>query len=212
MTTRARARRGLRVGRLTVGAAVFASALLIVGCGGSGDQRAGSAQFAGGAVSPVKPAPPLHLRDQKGQAVDLSQFRGKAVLVTFLYTRCPDICPLITGNLHAAQERLGSAATELQILAVSVDPRGDTPVAVTRFLRRHQMTGRMEWLTGSRPELERTWARWGVAAKVPKDDPELVEHSGQIFGIDANGQIRTVYPPNFEPEQIVTDVPKLAAG
>ena len=89
-------------------------ALLLAGCGGSGSSssQAGvsgsqsastSAKYAGVAAAPSKPAPPLTLRDSLGHPVNLDQYRGKAVLVTFIYDHCPDVCPIIVGNLHTAQ-------------------------------------------------------------------------------------------------------------
>ena len=88
------------------------------------------------------------------------------MLVTFLYTNCPDICPLITSNLRVAQNLMGPrTASKVQIIAVSVDPRGDTPKAVAAFLARHEMTGRMQYLIGSAPELARVWKAWGVGSR-----------------------------------------------
>jgi protein SCO1/2 len=192
---------------LTTGALIA-----LAGCGDQSGTTDSGAAFAGQEVTPPKPAPPLQLTNYQGQAVNLDQFQGKAVLVTFLYTHCPDVCPVIVGNLHAAQKELGAEAEKVQIIAVSVDPKGDTPRTVTAFLKDHQMTGRMDWLIGSRPELERTWKAWGIATHVPKKTPEFVEHSAEIFGIDASGDIRTLYPANFKPAQIVNDVPLLAGG
>ena len=94
-----------------------------------------------------------------------NQFRGKAVLVTFIYDHCPDVCPLTVEYLREAQARLGSKARDLQIIGVSVDPRGDTPKSVQTFLREHRMTGRMEYLLGSRPQLEKVWQAWNILAK-----------------------------------------------
>jgi protein SCO1 len=186
------------------------------GCGSSSSSRSGSNAGAladrlhGVPTSPPYAAPPLRLRNYTGSEVDLRSFRGKAVLVTFLYTRCPDVCPLIVGHLHTALRELGPRAKDLQIIAVSVDPRGDTAKTVAKFLREHQMTGRMKWLIGSRAQLERTWKTWGIAAKVPKHNPELVEHSAYVFGIDASGKVETLYSGNFKPGAIVQDVPLLA--
>ena len=73
------------------------------------------------------------------------------------------------------------------------------------------MTGKMEYLIGSRPQLERTWKAWGIATHVPKKKPDLVEHSAEIFGISGSGKITTIYPSNFKPAEIVHDVPLLAA-
>jgi protein SCO1/2 len=162
-------------------------------------------------VNPPMPERPLILKDHLGRRVNLASYRGKAVLVTFIYTHCPDVCPLIVGHLHSVQEQLGPRAMKLQIVAVSVDPKGDTPKTVATFLGNHQMTGRMEYLIGRRPQLERVWKSWGILTKADPRSPDAVEHSAQIFGISASGQIRTFYPPNFKPADVVADVPLLAA-
>jgi protein SCO1/2 len=143
--------------------------------------------------------------------VDLKQFRGKAVLVTFIYTHCPDICPLIVSHLHAAQAELGPEAGKLQIIAVSTDPRGDKPKAVAAFLKKHEMTDRMEYLVGSEKQLERVWADWNIIAKPSPTGRDRVEHSALIYGVSAGGKITTLYPSNFSPSQIVHDVPLLAS-
>ena len=194
--------------------------LLLVGgagCGGSGSaspKTSTSADFAGTRANPPKPAPPLALRDSLGHPVNIDQYRGKAVLVTFIYDHCPDVCPIIVGNLHTAQNELGPEANKLQIIAVSVDPKGDTPQTVKAFLKDHQMTGRMEYLIGSRPQLEHAWSDWNIVAKSSptRKIPDAVEHSALIYGISASGKITTLYPANFKPEQIVHDVPMLAAS
>jgi protein SCO1 len=203
-----------RASRPGIAAAVAVAALAagLSACGGSsssGDSP--KPQFAGITAKHPYPAPPLRLDDSLGKAVNIDQFRGKAVLVTFIYTHCPDVCPLIVGHLHAAQDELGKEAKKLQIIAVSVDPKGDTPKTVKAFLAQHQMTGRMQYLIGSRPQLERTWKAWNIGANVNKRNPDVVEHSAEVYGIDANGKITTLYPANFKPATIVHDVPLLAS-
>jgi protein SCO1/2 len=200
---------------------VFAVTLVLLavvgaatGCGGSGSSStSGDASFAGQTLKPTKATPPLQLKDSLGHPVNINDYRGKAVLVTFIYDHCPDVCPIIVGNLHAAQSTLGAEAGKLQIIAVSVDPKGDTPKTVKGFLEQHQMTGRMEYLIGSRPQLEKTWSNWGVVSKSTptKGTPDAVEHSALIYGISGSGRITTLYPSNFKPSQIVHDVPLLAS-
>lgn len=92
-------------------------------------------------------------RRDLGDRVVLSDLRGKAVLVTFLYTHCVDVCPLITANLRIVLQRLGPQERKVEIVAVSVDPRGDTRQSVATFLAAHHMTGRMKYLIGSAHEL-----------------------------------------------------------
>jgi len=196
---------------------LFCAALAAVGCGGGSDATTGGAhsatngsgKFAGAEASPPKPAAPLKLDDSLGHPVDLTEYRGKAVLVTFIYTHCPDVCPLIVSHLKTAQALLGQKADGLQILAVSTDPRGDTPKTVGAFLHDHGMTGRMRYLIGDRDELGRVWKNWEIVARPDKAGRDLVEHSALVYGIGADGRITTLYPANFSPAEIVHDVPLL---
>jgi protein SCO1/2 len=169
------------------------------------------AGFFGTLTVPSKPAPAIELRNYLGRPVTLAEYRGRAVLVTFIYTHCPDVCPLITSNLRVAMNQLRGQASRAQIIAVSVDPRGDTPAAVAGFLRAHGMVGRMQYLIGSPAELARTWAAWSVGSKREVGQPDLVEHSALIYGVSASGRMTTIYPATFEPGDIVHDVPKLAS-
>ena len=191
-------------------------ALLTVG-GSSGSKakvsaKAGQGKFdAEGLLEPVRAAPPLALHNYLGKPVNIASYRGKAVLVTFLYTNCPDICPLITSNLRVAQSELGGSASKVQIIAVSVDPRGDTPNAVAEFLTHHEMIGHMQYLVGSAHELAKVWKAWGVGSERDAQQPQFVNHSGLIYGITASGKRLTIYASNFQPSDIVHDVPLLAA-
>ena len=219
--------------RIVLALAAVAVAPLAAGCGAGarseseGKARPGdpviaanppgsltSARFAGTLAKPREPAPALALTDSFGRPVDLEQYRGKAVIVTFVYVNCPDVCPLILDNLRAAQAELGRAAEEFEVLAVSVDPEGDTPAAVNAFLAAHRITHRVRYLIGSRTKLERVWSGWSIVSKrSPKrNDPHFIEHSAMVFGVDAGGKITTLYPTSFDPAQIAHDVPILAAG
>ncbi|MEA2353036.1 MAG: hypothetical protein QOJ14_1450 [Thermoleophilaceae bacterium] len=188
---------------------------LVAGCGSSPDKKKQPAAvgkttpFEGAVADPPKPAPPLQLRDSTGKPFDLASERGNAVLVTFLYVHCPDVCPLITGNLHTAVQQLGPKANKLKIVAVSTDPKGDTPKAVKKFLAAHQVQGEMRYLVGSKSKLASVWKSWGIVARPDRSDPEKVEHSAPIYGISASGKITTLYPSNFKPAQVVHDVPLL---
>ena len=60
----------------------------------------GTVPFEGGTISPQRAAPPLRLKDIDGKTVDIRDFKGAPVLVTFVYASCPDVCPLIMKNLR----------------------------------------------------------------------------------------------------------------
>jgi protein SCO1 len=181
------------------------------GLPGGAEQARAADGFYGTLALPAKPAPALHLRNYLGQPITLGQYRGKAVLVTFLYANCPDVCPLIASNLRVALNMLGRRASEAQVIAVSVDPRGDTPANVARFVSDHEMTGRMQYLIGSAAELAPTWKAWHVGSTREVGQPQLVAHSALVYGISASGKLTTIYPDSFEPSEIAHDVPKLAA-
>jgi protein SCO1 len=200
---------------LSTALVLVAVAVGAIGCGNSGSSSTTTdASFAGLPAKPQSAVPPLKLDNSLGQPVNIDDYRGKAVLVTFIYDHCPDVCPIIVGNLHTAQNEMTSAERrQLQIIAVSVDPKGDTPKTVKAFLAEHQMTGRMQYLIGSRPQLENVWHDWSIVSKSDpgRKNPDAVEHSALIYGISGNGKMTTVYPANFTPKQIVHDVPLLAS-
>lgn len=175
--------------------------------------RSGSAtqvSYRGPTLQTPSPAPPIILRNYLGQQVDTASYRGKALLVTFIYTHCPDTCPLIVANLHNALRLLGRRTSEVQIVGVSTDPRGDTRQAVAAFLARHEMTGRMQYLTGSRAALVPVWRAWGISTSRPTSQ-DRVNHSALVYGITGSGKVTVVYPSNFTPADIAHDVPLLAA-
>ena len=177
------------------------------------DAAAEVAEYSGGTVSPITAAPELGLHTWNGKDVRIGDYRGKAVLVTFVYTSCPDVCPIIVDNLVRVKEQLGPEAKRLEIVAVSVDPKGDTPAKVKRFLSAHRALGRVDYLIGSRRQLEATWARWGIAARVDPASPDLVEHSGVIWGVDPKGRRVTFYPATgFAVADIESDVRNLLAS
>jgi protein SCO1 len=197
---------------------VIAGGIALLTLGGSTSsagkgKQVGEAHFDAAEVfTPPPTAPPLSLKNYLGQRVDLASYKGKVVLVTFLYTNCPDVCPLIASNLRVAQNLMGAKeAAKVAVIAVSVDPKGDTPKAVARFLARHEMTGRMQYLIGSANELATVWKAWDVGSIRDAQQPQFVNHSGLIYGITASGKQLTTYASNFQPSEIVHDVPLLAA-
>jgi len=197
---------------LTVTFAAFAAGIALAGCGGSGSTGAttestSTSAFKGGTVDPVVAAPELGLKTFDGRTVRMADLRGKVALVTFVYTQCPDVCPLIVDNLIRVKRGLGPAGKRLRIVAVSVDPSGDTPAAIRKFLVAHRALGNVDYLVGSSKQLEATWARWGILARRSKDNPALIEHSGWVWGIDPQGRRATFYPAvGFDPVDIASDV------
>jgi protein SCO1/2 len=214
-----------------IGAALLLLLAILVaaGCGGddTGDGAAaevvsvssqpehvghtGTVPFEGGTISPMRKAPPLVGKDIDGKTVDIRDLKGHPVLVTFVYANCPDVCPLIMSNLRKVREQT-DLGKQMRVIAVSVDPEGDTVPVVRTFLERRRVGGFVDYVVGDRAELEPVWKDWQVATQVPKDNPELIEHSALIYGVTASGKLATAYPVGFEPEAIVRDLDLLAGS
>lgn len=164
-------------------------------------------------LAPEKPiaAPPFTLDDQFGTPVSLSDYRGKAVLLTFLYVNCPDVCPLITAALRTTTDRLGAKAKDVQVVAISVDPVGDTPKAVRTYLAARGVLHRFKYLVGTRKQLEAVWAKYNIATIPDAKLKRQIGHTGIVIGIDAGGKERTYYPSDpLKPSWMTHDVPLLA--
>src|SRR5438045_7354866 len=100
-------------------------------------------------------APDFTLTDGNGgQPVTLSSLRGNAVVMAFLYTHCPDVCPLTAAVFRATQQQLATDASRVRFVAVSVDPDGDTPANVKTFSAAHDLSTNWHYLIGARPPLE----------------------------------------------------------
>jgi protein SCO1/2 len=191
----------------------FAVLLLVAalgGCGGSTETvspppvTAAQKLFAGAEIIPPRAAPPIALHDASGRAVSLAEQRGRFTLVTFIYTHCPDVCPLITQNLNAALRALGSARDHVRVLAVSVDPNGDTPSAVRAYARAKHLMPQFRYLIGSRAQLRRVWKGWQVLAVSSK--PDLVDHVAYTALVDTTGKERVLYDSAVHASQVVHDL------
>jgi protein SCO1/2 len=149
------------------------------------------------------PAPDFRLTDQYGKSVALSQFRGKPVVLTFLYTNCPDQCPLTAEKLHATVQDLGSAAQNVGIIAVSTDPARDNTAAALRFSQEHNMQSYWHYLVGPRSALAPIWSSYHIYAQPQQ---QLVNHSLGLFLIDKQGHQRIFLDNGFEPTVLANDL------
>jgi protein SCO1/2 len=185
-------------------------AAVLAGCGGgSGSGKISgptTTPQVGGAIIQSKPAAPaISLHDDQGRHVTLAQFRGKWVAVAFIYTHCPDVCPLIAQNLNTAL----AEAPELRVVAVSVDPKGDTPAAVRAFIRSHHLAGTFHYLIGSRAQLSPVWHAWHVATA--PGPANTVSHSSFEVLVDPNGRERAYYDATVSAADVLHDLKQLRA-
>lgn len=151
------------------------------------------------------PAPDFRLTDQFSKQVSLSQFKGKPVVLTFLYTHCPDVCPLIAEKLHATMLDLGSDAQRVGVLAVSMDPKGDTIPAAVNFSKVHRMLDYWHFLVGTHDDLAPVWSSYSVDAQAATSQGR-VTHTSAIYVIDKQGRERVLLDNDFTSAQLATDV------
>ncbi len=153
------------------------------------------------------PAPDFHLSDQFGKPVSLSQFKGKPVILTFLYTHCPDACPLTAEKLRAVMQNLGSDAQRVAVLAVSTDPKGDTMATAVTFSKVHGMLDYWHYLLGTHEQLSPIWSSYAVyAAPTPTTTGGTVSHTTAIYIIDKQGRERVFLGDDATSAQLTTDL------
>lgn len=180
-------------------------------------QTRGSArQLVGGAIAdPPQPAPDFTLTDQFGHNRSLSGLAGKPVALTFVYTNCPDVCPLISAHFHQAYQQLGKLGPQVGMIAVTVDPENDDVNQVRSYSDKLGLTNEWFFLTGTRPQLQAVWASYGIdaqkvrnqmAATASTASPEEIEHSAPVFLIDKQGKVRAMLPVDVSADDIAKDL------
>jgi protein SCO1 len=199
-------------------AGVLVIALAVaVAVGGSSGRSSGSgsppgadapAGFDGAVLPPGGPAPDFTLTDQRGRGVSLHDYRGRVTILTFLYSTCQSACVVIAQQIRGALDELGAGVAAL---AVSVDPGGDTRAHVRAFLERVSLGGRLEYLSGSRAQLERLWHAYRV---MPAGAGEAAYASAApVLLLDRDGRERVLFGlEQLTPESLAHDVRKLQAG
>jgi protein SCO1 len=162
-------------------------------------------RFEGGVLPPGVRAPDFALTDERGRRVSMRQFRGRPVAVTFLYTTCEDTCPTQAQQIRGALDQLDRP---VPALAIAVDPPRDTPARAREFLEKYDLAGRMRWVLGSKPELEKVWRGFAIQEQLPER-----EHQARIVLIDGDGFQRVGFPADqATPERLAHDLRELGAG
>jgi protein SCO1/2 len=155
--------------------------------------------FEGAALPPGVKAPDFSLKDERGRRVTMRQYRGKPVVVTFLYSHCKDTCPIQAQQIKGALDDLGH---DLPALAISVDPPGDTPKSVDRFNAEQRVTNRIRWVLGRESQLRPLWHGFHTTSQTPQ-----TEHMALLILVDKRGFQRIGYPSNqVTPERLAHDL------
>src|SRR6266568_7594739 len=137
-----------------------------------------------------RPAPDFRLRNQFGQPMSLSQFRGKVVMLAFEDSQCTTVCPLTTQSMLIARQMLGAAGEGVQLLGVDANPDATSVADVLSYSRAHGLVNQWAFLTGSPAQLKATWGLYHIAVQIERGQ---IDHTPALFVIDQQGRERKLY-------------------
>lgn len=131
----------------------------------------------------------LELTDHTGKPRRLEDFRGKAVVLFFGFTHCPDVCPTTLADISHAVKTLGPDAERVQVVMVSVDPERDTPDALAKYVT--AFDPRFLGLRGDLPATQKVAKEFKIYFEKRKQgDSYTVDHSAQSYVVDPQGRLR----------------------
>jgi protein SCO1/2 len=165
--------------------------------------------FYGALAPPSFPAVEFALPDQHHQIIRLSAYAGQVVAVVFIYSTCQNTCPIVVQQLSQAINEL---PRPIPALAISVDPKQDTPANVEAFLVKEQVYSQLHYLVAPRRVLEPIWKRFGVQPQVHINSSKS-DHTVELALFDKTGRWRDGYQDlgTMDPDAIAADIRTLQA-
>lgn len=179
-------------------------ALLLVACTPEG------ARFRASDVTGASFGRDFTLTDPAGKSRSLADYRGKAVVVFFGYTQCPDVCPTTLGTLAEAMKQLGPDAARVQVIFVTVDPERDTRALLAQYVP--AFDDHFVGLSGDAAATERVAKEFKVIhQKQPGPTPGSysVDHSTGVFMFDPQGRLRLYVSHGAGPDVFAHDLREL---
>ena len=165
-------------------------------------------------ISGLMPPLEFSLTDENGEHVQALHYQGKATLLFFGYTSCPDICPTTLARYAGLLRQLSaSEQSDIQVLFVSVDPKRDTPERLKAYASAFgpQFVG----LTGTQDELRALNKRYRVTYGYGEPDATgfyEVSHSAAMFGFTADGKPKVMMLASDSDEAVLADIHQLISG
>jgi protein SCO1/2 len=131
----------------------------------------------------------LELTDHSGRTRRLEDFRGKAVVLFFGFTHCPDVCPTTLADIAQAVRQLGPDAERVQVLMVSVDPERDTQESLAKYVT--AFDPRFLGLRGDLAATKKVASEFKIYfEKAKTGESYTVNHSAQSYVLDPQGRLR----------------------
>lgn len=184
----------------------FSLALLLSGCS---EQK----QFVSTDLSIVDWGKDFKLTDHNGQPRSLGDFKGKAVVLFFGYTQCPDVCPTTLSIMREAMTLLGDDANRVQVLFATVDPARDTPQLLAQYVPAFHPG--FLGLYADEKDIAALAKDFKVFyAKQPGKTPDSysIDHSTGSFAFDPQGKLRLLLRHGEAPANVAADLKLLLAG
>lgn len=144
----------------------------------------------------------FQLVNQDGQPVDQTMLDGKWSLVFFGFTYCPDYCPTTLQTLAATREQLGSAANDLQIVFITIDPERDTPQALKDYLSSDGFPPGVIGLTGTNEQVAEAARVYRASySKVGEGEGYTMNHTLTVYLMGPDGRFRSALAHDLGPER-----------
>ena len=151
---------------------------------------------------------PFALIDQNGRAVDQNMLKGKATLLLFGFTHCPDVCPTKLYELAQLVHMLGKDGDRVNVVFASIDPERDTPALLKEYLASFDQ--RFIGLTGSPAAIAQFTKAWrAFYRKVPSGDSYTMDHTAAVYLLDKTGRFSGLMDTSSQPERVLTAVKSL---
>lgn len=160
-------------------------------------------------LEPPIPMPDFTLTNQAGENVKLSDLRGKAVLLTFGFTHCPDVCPITLGEMRSIHADLGEMSENLHFVFVTVDGSRDTPEVLTDYFATLRVDGFMIGMTGTEQAIREMGIPYGLDFRYSEADAlgnYTVEHTAGMFLLNTEGEWIRRYTYGMKNEDITADL------
>lgn len=182
--------------------------LILAGCNELSGVAELSDEYEGAELT--GPAPDFNLFDQNNELVRLSDNRGKIVILTFMESRCQEVCPLTASELRKAYQTLGSNGDSVVLIGINVNVEANKIDDVSEATLKWHLDEIPNWhfLTGTEVDLKPVWEAYGVAVVATTDGEEEIMHSTGVFLIDEEGEmVRYISVPMDE-----EGVPQIASS
>ena len=157
---------------------------------------------------------PFKVIDHQGQSIDTANMNQDIFLLTFVFTECSNVCPIVTCHIKQSLI-LNDSEEETPVILISVDPENDTEEAVYNFIEKWELTSNWSYITGNKNSLEPIWKNYFInpinthpMEKLSKNlaAKNRIIHTSPVYIFNKNGSAKGVHNSPIDPEKLVSDM------